>query len=606
MEATTALADGTEFAFWDDLTQYGKVYHVACEHPAASDDNPGTEDRPFATISRAAACLGPGEKVIVHTGMYREWVCPARGGAGPDRMIAYEAASGEEVTVRGSRTWVPEPRPSSGWSMKKAPEGVTVWMADLPPELFVGYNPFGVRQMPAEYYSFGEGWTKDEISRALRYRGMVFVDGQPLRQLFRCADLAGTDGAFWVEEPGLRLYFRLPDDAEPSTAEFEVTVQEQVFAPAVPHLGYIRVSGFCLEHAADGVPVPQRALLSATRGHHWIIEDNTIRWANAGGLDVGAQDWKAANYRKEGDPDSCGHHLIRRNRISDCGICGIAGATQVDGVLVEDNVIERIGGQDIERLWESAGLKFHLAHDVLIRRNVFRHLRHAGGLWLDCLNRNCRITGNVFADIETLTGAVFLECTHDSLNLVDENILWDIRGPCAVNIDSGENIVLRRNLFGKIMPQQQDPEDHQSGFAVNMHLGQKERLVGGRVGLCRRHRVENNAFVECPRRILFGRAADNISDGNLFDAKNDATSLCIRYPEPAALLDLAAWQEYYGLDQNSVQAHIEADFDLETLTLTWRFDGPTPTCKEIPGPFSAEQWEAACQGKTVRKEYGGM
>ena len=30
-----------------------------------------------------------------------------------------------------------------------------------------------------------------------------------------------------------------------------------------------------IEHAADGFPVPQRAALSTTRGHHWILEDNT-------------------------------------------------------------------------------------------------------------------------------------------------------------------------------------------------------------------------------------------------------------------------------------------------------------------------------------------
>lgn len=99
---TTTLPDGTPFAFWDDVTEYAHVYHVACEHPAASDDGPGTESEPFATINHAAQILQPGEKVIVHGGVYRECVHPARGGLRPDRMITYEAAPGEEVYILGS------------------------------------------------------------------------------------------------------------------------------------------------------------------------------------------------------------------------------------------------------------------------------------------------------------------------------------------------------------------------------------------------------------------------------------------------------------------------------------------------------------------------
>ena len=125
------------------------------------------------------------------------------------------------------------------------------------------------------------------------------------------------------------------------------------------------MSGFSFEHAADGVPVPQRAMVSTNRGHHWILEKNHVRWANACGMDVGNQDWKAEQ------PSQFGRHVIRGNRISDCGVCGIAGCHNVDQTLVEDNVVERIGGLGIEQMWEVAGLKFHGAKSVLIRRNTF-------------------------------------------------------------------------------------------------------------------------------------------------------------------------------------------------------------------------------------------
>jgi len=581
-EQEMKLPDGTTFPLWEDETEYTRVYHVACGNPKASDDNPGTEKLPFKTIGRAASVLRPGEKVIVHAGIYRECVRPARGGDGPARMIAYEAAPGKKVIVKASEVWKPACRPSTGWSIGRVSNGGKVWMADLPPEMFVGYNPFLARNMCDEYYSYGGGWSAEHVQRFLLRRGAVFVNGRPLRQVFRVADLAANDGAFWVEEPGLRIHFRLWDDADPAKAVFEVTVREQAFAPAERHLGYIRVKGFRFEHGADGVPVPQRALVSTTRGHHWIIEDNAIRYANAVGLDAGAQDWKSADQARSG----C--HIIRRNTVSDCGICGIAGGTGVNHTLVEDNLVERIGGLDVEPIWECAGLKFHVCEAVLIRRNVFRHIRSACGLWLDYLNRNCRVSGNVFADIETRVAAVYIEVSHEP-NLVDNNIFWDIRGVrsgdqvqggVGCNADSNEHIVIAHNFFCQT-----------EGHAVSINLNQAARLVGGRVGLCRQNKVLNNVFLRCPKRILLGRREDNVSDGNLFDTTSDEAAYLIRYPDPQALLNLAGWREYYGLDEHSTQARIEAKFSVERAKLSWKACGDLPAGQPVeamheeqPGP----------------------
>ena len=585
-ESAVTMPYGTLFEFWDDITEYTHVYHVACEHPDASDEGPGTEDHPFATIGRAARELKPGEKVVVHGGVYRECVRPARGGEGPDRMIAYEAMPGEKVFIRGSELWSPEFKPSEGWNSEPTPRGTKVWMGELPEEWFIGYNPFMARNFSSEYTTFTRDWSKEEIHLFMLRRGMIFADGHPLKQVFFPRELADADGAFWVEDPGLRIHLRLWEDVDPNEVTFEVTTREQVFAPVEQCLGYIRVSGFHFEHAADGIPVPQRAMVSAARGHHWIIEDNQICWANACGIDVGNETW----HRPQRDAsDTSGHHIIRCNHISDCGICGIAAVNNNAHSLVEDNTIERIGGKNIEKIWETGGLKFHTCDSVLIRRNVFRHICHAPGVWLDYLNKNSRVTANVFADIESIHGGIYMEVSHDA-NSVDHNILWDIRG-CrvadyeekegngrprtgyGVDVDTGEECVVAHNLFGKI----------RDWYAVSANLDQRTRVVGGRVGLCRRHKVLNNIFVECPKRIMFSRVADNQSDGNLFDQRNDIISLCVQYPEPQALVNLAAWQEYYGLDKSSQHARMEADFDPETLTLTLMVDGEIPKCKPVVG-----------------------
>lgn len=86
-----SMPDGSAFLTWECPAVYTRTLHVDQRHPRADDGNPGAEDRPLATMTAAAQIAQPGERVLVHPGVYREWVRPARGGEGPDRMIHYEA-----------------------------------------------------------------------------------------------------------------------------------------------------------------------------------------------------------------------------------------------------------------------------------------------------------------------------------------------------------------------------------------------------------------------------------------------------------------------------------------------------------------------------------
>lgn len=74
-------------------------YHVA---KTGSDHGQGSQEDPFLTINKAASAAVAGDTVIVHGGVYREWVKPKFKGLSTKRRITYQAAKGEKVIIKGS------------------------------------------------------------------------------------------------------------------------------------------------------------------------------------------------------------------------------------------------------------------------------------------------------------------------------------------------------------------------------------------------------------------------------------------------------------------------------------------------------------------------
>jgi alpha-N-arabinofuranosidase len=568
------LPDGTEFVAWECRTKWTKTYVVDQMSPEASDENPGTAERPFRTIGRAAEVLRAGERVVVKSGVYREEIVPRRGGTGPEAMIGYEAAPGARVLVKGSRVvGVP-------WVRSKNPDESSekLWMASLPPSLFPGENPFALENASAEDVAimpWAEAWAH-RPPFSLR-RGIVFQDGRRLQQLAAYVDLTWVPGSFWVDPSGTVVHVHPFDDADPNGAVMEVTVQAHLFAPAETDLGYIRIAGFHFLHAGNGYPRTGVGAVFTRGGHHWIIEDNTVSGVNSVGIEIGTRRLETADReRSRADAErarrSPGRHIVRRNRLYGCGRGGIQGLA-VRRALVEENWVHDSGWWDVERLWETGGIKLLLNEGTLVQRNRIERITGGGGVWLDWDNRNSRVTRNlVVATHPCCNASIFVEASRDT-NWVDHNVLWDVRG-VAISAGDTDNLVVAHNLIGPT-----------ASIGVRASV-LTDRTLNGRAMTARGNRVYGNVIL-APVPVSF-EDEGNRSDYNVFG-------------DPG--FDLAAWQEK-GQDPHGRQMVARGAYDSEKAEMTFSTGGPLPpvppavaadvdyfgpitgTSPAIPGPFA--------------------
>ncbi|HZL96182.1 MAG TPA: right-handed parallel beta-helix repeat-containing protein, partial [Vicinamibacterales bacterium] len=328
--------------------------------------------------------------------------------------------------------------------------------------------------------------------------------GQPYSaELF--AEIGGGLGKYFVDQSGLTLRVRLPNDDGPDKHLVEVTTKAQVFVPA-QGLGYIRVKGITFEHAGNNFPFPQTGMVSTSGGHHFIFEGNTFQWANSICLSVGGGGG--------GGGGGSTSHVVRGNTFRYCGLSGLTGMG-TSSLLVEDNLFEWIGWHNAEHMSESAGIKFHNARNLLLRNNVIRHMRYASGIWLDVGNVNCRLTRNVFTDILTAHAGIWIEASHEQ-NQVDNNLIVGVREapkltPPEVETGGGsgfyvlgtDKLIIANNVIA-------------NATRAGVHFRTEEiRIISGRGGLARENKVYGNIFFSTGDSALNFENEHNVADGNL-------------------------------------------------------------------------------------------
>ncbi len=106
MKAISGLVKGTGIGtviliFWF-VTAHARTFYVACNHPSASDSNPGTLAMPWKTIQHAAETAVAGDTVLIRAGMYHEAVHFQHDGNTTAGPIVFAAYPGEKPILDGT------------------------------------------------------------------------------------------------------------------------------------------------------------------------------------------------------------------------------------------------------------------------------------------------------------------------------------------------------------------------------------------------------------------------------------------------------------------------------------------------------------------------
>ncbi len=409
----------------------GRVIHVAKN---GNDGNAGTQAAPYLTINRAAQEAQPGDTVLVHAGLYRETVKPARGGTGETARITYTRAGDGDVVVKGSEelnTWAR----TSG----------NVWSVTLPNTYFGAYNPYATGHPQG-----GGGATFPGYNA-----GDVYLDEQAYSEKPALSDVQAAPNTWYSQVAGTSTQIWANfGSADPNARLAEINVRRQIFAPDAWGLGYITVDGLTVKHAAntysdfpDSPTRRQAGAISVNGGLRWIIQNNVIVNARTIGIDIGLgnDEWAGnrpgttrTNFRETG---KYGSHIVRNNYIGKSGQSGIAGVFSWNSDILY-NMIEDTNYRNEFSGAETAPIKVHYMNEGLIKGNYVKNSRggNSAGIWTDWGNQNVRVTGNI---VMNSPWGYYAEAVHGPI-LVDNNVFI---GNSDIRTLDATGIVFANNLF---------------------------------------------------------------------------------------------------------------------------------------------------------------
>jgi len=220
---------------------------------------------------------------------------------------------------------------------------------------------------------------------------------------------------------------------------------------------------------------------------------------------------------------------------------------------------------------------------------VIKECYGCDALWMDVGNENNRITSNLFLDGIDSREHIFIECTRDKENLIDNNIIWNVEGrydrtkvPAepgssgwyktteteytngyGIYLEGTDRLRIVNNLIGKC---------NKAGFFAKVVAF---RLMVKRGGTSRENKFYNNLFYKCGEAAIILPNEHNEAEGNAY-VQMPGGYLRVMYPEPEMCLDLPAWQEFCGFDKTGCTCDLEIDIDSNELCMEIKLNSALP------------------------------
>jgi hypothetical protein len=369
--------------------------------PQASDDNPGTAEKPFKTIGRAAKAVEPGDTVRIYDGIYRENVLVEKSGT-VEKPIFFEAALGANVVVTGADAL-------TNWKKEDGAETLfsTPW-----PHRFITWSKTMTHPDDPHHLMIGRS-------------EQVFVLGYQYLQVLKREQLAR--GTFFVDLDAKQLYV-CPNDG--SDLRKDVLVE----ASARPEIwnckgAFVRVRGlrfrFCANAAQNGA--------AQFGGNNDVIEDCVFEHTNSSGASFHAENL-----------------VVRRCVFQDNGQLGFS-AVNAHNLLMTGCIVRNNNLKNFDRGWEAGGDKLVLSRGAVLEQCQFVGNR-GNGVWFDIGNEDCVVRNCLIADNEC--AGIFYEISYGLRaqdNVIAGNGFADYPGAwgasAGIAISSSPNCVIERNLI---------------------------------------------------------------------------------------------------------------------------------------------------------------
>lgn len=376
------------------------TFTVAQGDANATDDGPGTRERPWRTIAHATEKAQAGDRVEIRDGVYREQVVIKANGTA-EHPLCFESAPGARVVLTGADRL-------TGWERAGS-------------ERPIFRIPWAHRFVP---WSTHMTHPDDRFHRLIGRCEQVAVENYLLRQVLAADQMA--PGTFFTDTSNQVLQVWDPANRDLNKIFVEGSARQEILRVEGAE---VRVRGLHFRFAAN--MAQHGAVILA--GAHDVLEDCVVENMNSAG----------ATFLAPGQ-------VVRRCMFRDNGQLGF-GANGAHQLLFTECIVENNNIKGFDRGWEAGGNKLVLCRDAVLERSQF--IRNRGhGLWFDIGNEYCTVRQCLIADNED--SGIFCEISYGLR--ADDNVIvgngfaatagaWGAQA--GISLSSSPDAVIERNLI---------------------------------------------------------------------------------------------------------------------------------------------------------------